>query len=294
MNLKTYLGTKWWRMEFTLIHNRDKLIRKIMLPLESAKYSRVSPKRNQFFWIVSCERNIGEAAIKCLDSVYAQNYDKSLFRHLFIDDDSTNATDRLIRDWLEQHPGHNVEYIRNQERVGGTANTVRGFRMAPAGSVVLELNGDDWLPDEQVLDFLNRIYDDSEIWMTYNTFMYSDGRSPEYNHPYPRKIVASGDYRKFGKWVGQHLHSFRSKLFSHLREETFIDPQTGQYWESADDQAIYLSMLELAGTHVRHIYRTTYIYNYHENADDRLDHSGSTDRAARIRQMAKYTPLDQL
>jgi hypothetical protein len=79
-----------------------------------------------------------------------------------------------------------------------------------------------------------------------------------------------------------------------LKEETFIDPQTGSYWESADDQAIYLSMLELSGRHAKHIYRTTYIYNYHENADDRLDYSGSADRAARIRLMQKYFPLNRL
>ena len=136
--------------------------------------------------------------------------------------------------------------------------------------------------------------DAHETWMTYNTFMYSDGRSPEYNHPYPRKIVAKGDYRKYEKWVGQHLHSFRAKLFYHLNDETFIDPQTGEYWESADDQAIYLSMLELAGKHARHIYRTTYIYNYHESADELLDYHGSVNRAARIRQMEKYSPLDSL
>jgi len=282
------------KIKFSISHNRDKFLRKLFLPFETLKYASIAPPKKQYFWIVSCERNLGEAAIKCIESVYKQKYARGFIKHLFIDDASTDNTDRLISKWLEKHPDHNVEYISNKVRAGGTANTIRGFRMAPPDSIVLEVNGDDWLPDNDLLDFLNKVYDDPNIWMTYNTFMYSDGRSPEFNHPYPRKVVESGDYRRYEKWVGQHLHSFRKKLFSHLKEETFIDPQTGKYWESADDQAIYLSMLELAGKHAKHIYRTTYIYNYHESADNRLDHAGSVDRAARIRQMNKYSPLDCL
>ena len=294
MSFRKLIWKKFWEIKFSFLHNRDKLLRTIFLPLEILKFSRVTPEKDQFFWIVSCERNVGEAATKCIESVYKQTYDRRLFKHLFIDDDSTDNTDSLIRKWLEQHPDHNVEYISQNKRIGGTANTVLGFRMAPSGSIVLEVNGDDWLPDSEVLNFLNKVYDDPEVWMTYNTFIYSDGRSPEYNHPYPRRVVAKGDYRKYEKWVGQHLHSFRAELFSRLQEETFIDPQTGKYWESADDQAIYLSMFELAGKHAKHIYRTTYVYYYHKNADNRLDHAGSVDRAARIRKMKKYPPLDRL
>ena len=294
MGIKKLLRRAKREIIFSFFHNRDKIFRKIFLSLETSKYSQVTPEKDQFYWIVSCERNVGEAAIKCLESVYKQAYDRRLFKHHFIDDASTDNTDLLIRNWLKQHPDHNVDYISRPNRVGGTANTVAGFRVAPSDSIVLEVNGDDWLPDNNVLQFLNKVYDDPDIWMTYNTFMYSNGRSPEYNHPYPARIVAKGDYRKYKKWVGQHLHSFRAKLFSHLKEETFIDPETGEYWGSADDQAIYLSMLELAGKHARHIYRTTYIYNYHEYADNRLDHAGSVDRETRIRQMKKYSSLDSL
>ncbi len=282
------------KIRFFCSHNKDRLRRKFFLYFESARYANVSPHKDQFFWIVSCERNVGSDAIKCLESIYRQNYDKTKYVHLFIDDHSNNGTKELIEAWLEQHPDHNVRFIARTKRVGGTANTVDGFRMAPAEAIVLEVNGDDWLPDSDVLNFLNKVYDNPQVWMTYNTFMYSDGRSPEHNHPYPQCIVTKGDYRNYTKWVGQHLHTFRAPLFSHLAEETFIDPQTGEYWESADDQAIYLSLLELSGIHARHIYRTTYIYNYHESADDKLDHSGSVDRASRIRAMDKYQQLDRL
>lgn len=271
-----------------------KILRKINLRLEHLKYSRIIPEKNCLFWIVSCERNAGAAAIRCLESVYSQKYNRELIRHLFIDDASNDGTDELVRKWLIENPDHRVDFLSQNERMGGTFNTVMGFRKAPSHSIVIELNGDDWLPDDFVFDFLNRVYANPEVWMTYNTFQYSDGSPRRGSHPYPRHIVKHRHFREYKNWLGQPLHSFRRELFSNLKEETFIDPQTGKYWESADDQAIYLSMFEMAGGHAKHLYRITYVYNMHDNSSEVLDRDGSAKRAARIRGMAKYPPLSRL
>ena len=268
-----------------------KIYRQLNRIVESLKYHLVFPKKDQAFSIVSCTRNPGPAVINCLDSIYNQRYRRDLITHLFIDDASTDNTEERVRDWLTAHPDHSVKYIKNEERIGGTANTLKGFQMSPRGSIVLEVNGDDWLPDGGVLFFLNKVYADEKVWMTYNTHRYADRHKEIIAHPIPNKVIRENAFRKYEKWVTRHLHTFRQELFAHLREETFIDPQTGDYWASADDQAIYLSLLELAGFHSRHIYRETYVYNYHECSDDALDLSGSRDRAARIRKMSEYKPL---
>jgi glycosyltransferase involved in cell wall biosynthesis len=252
------------------------------------------PAGTQPFCMVTCERNAGEHALRCLDSVYCQDYPAHGYRHIFIDDASTDDTVGLIEAWLADHPDHRVEFIRNPERVGGTANTLKGFAEAPTGSVVLELNGDDWLPDPGVLDFLNRVYADDEVWMTYNTLCYPDGRVPPWAKPYPRAIVHSNSYRGYPGWPSSHLHTFRRQLFDHLRPETFIDPATDTLWESADDQVIYLAMLELSGRHARHLNRVTYVYNFWEQSHSHNNPQGSEERALRIRQGEKYTPLASL
>lgn len=262
--------------------------------VEICRYALSRPARAQFFCVVTCERNAGEHALRCLDSVYCQNYPRDGYRHVFIDDASTDGTIGLIEEWLASHPDHRVEFINNLERVGGTANTLRGFSAAPAGCVVLELNGDDWLPDPGVLDFLNCVYADEAVWMTYNTLCYPDGRVPPWAKPYPRAIVRSNGYRGYDGWPSSHLHTFRCQLFDHLRPETFIDPATGSLWESADDQAIYLAMLELAGRHARHLNRVTYVYNFWEQSHSNVNPQGSEERASRIRQGEKYTPLARL
>lgn len=255
---------------------------------------RSAPPRLQQFCIVTCERNAGQFARNCLDSVYRQRYPRECVRHIFIDDASSDGTHELISDWLHAHPDHCVDYRRNGERRGGTANTLHGFRAAPAGTIVIELNGDDWLADRGVLAYLNRVYANPEVWMTYNTPRYVSGLPALWAEPFPAAIVAANAFREMGGWISSHPHTFRRALFDHVREETLLDPKTGGFWESADDQAIYLAMLELAGRHSRHLYRAMYVYNFHEQSHAYVDGASSEARARRIRQQPKYQPLEAL
>lgn len=271
-----------------------RLYRKLRAVKEWLSYVQTTPQKNMCFEIVTCERNAGNFSLKCLNSVYRQAYPSEKIRHIFIDDASDEETTDLINAWLQKHPAHRVEFIRNRTRRGGTANTLMGFRMARSGSIVMELNGDDWLADCGVLSFLNRVYADPDVWMTYNTPRYASGPPALWVGRIPDKIVTSNSFREMGGWVSSHPHTFRRELFDHIRDDTLIDPETGAFWESADDQAIYLAMLELAGSHSMHLHRTTYVYNFHEQSHVYSDGAGSEARARRIRLQPKYQPLESL
>ncbi|NQU45009.1 glycosyltransferase family 2 protein [bacterium] len=252
----------------------------------------VRPTGNRAFWVVSSQRNAGRDVVRCLDSVYGQDYDRDRVRHVMIDDASTDETPRIIEDWLAGHPGHSVEYIHQTERQGGCSNNLLGFRMSGPSSIVLELNADDWLPDPGVLDYLNRVYEDSGTWMTYNTMILSDGFIPK-PAPIPRKVLEAGNIRET-KYFGPHLHSFRRELLAHVPEEKLIDPATGKYFASADDQAFYLTLFELCGNHARHLYRMTYVYNFKGYAEDYGKRSEQEERVKRIRSLPKALPLRDL
>ncbi len=267
--------------------------RKFFAGLEWLKYLFCSPARQPFL-VVSCERNTGAYALRCLESVYCQRYDKTLVKHLFIDDASDDGTHEKIVRWLQHHPDHRVEYLHRCERVGGTCNTEYGFRQAEQDAVVIELNGDDWLSDDMVLDHLSRVYADENVWMTYNTMKIHNGPPVPWAKGFSAEVIAQNAFRDVQDWPASHLHTFRKSLFDHLAEETFIDPQTGDYWECADDQAVYLGMLELAGRHSRHLNRITCVYNYWEGSHSYQDNAKSIKTAERIRQVQRYQPLELL
>jgi hypothetical protein len=130
--------------------------------------------------------------------------------------------------------------------------------------------------------------------MTYNTLAYENGLPALWARPVPSGVVERNEFRDLGEWLTSAPHTFRKRLFDHLHDDTFIDPETGKYWESSDDQAIYLSMLELAGSHSRHLYRVMYVYNFREMSHCFHGNNLSEGRARRIRGLSKYQPLGQL
>jgi glycosyltransferase involved in cell wall biosynthesis len=259
---------------------------------EMVRYALVQPRHRHHFHIVSTQRNAGRDILRCLESVHDQRYSKDHLRHLVIDDASNDDTPEMIDDWCECHRHHNVDLVRRSQRRGGTWNTLDGFRQVGSKSIVIELNGDDWLPDPGVLSFLNKVYQDPEVWMTYNTQRESTGVIP-FQMPPPREVRRTRSYRGY-PWATSHLHSFRRPLFDHVPEAVMIDPETGDYWESADDVALYLYMLELAGDHARHLWRITCLYNFHEQTEYHLDREGQLDRERRIRNRVRAEPLDEL
>ncbi|MDX9702386.1 MAG: glycosyltransferase family 2 protein [Candidatus Auribacterota bacterium] len=255
-------------------------------------YYITNPSKN-IFYIITSLYNVGEDVIQSLNSVYNQNYNRELIHHIVINDASTDNTHQIIQQWMANHHGHSVEYYKNNNNIGGSANNIRGFRMAKPFSIVIELNGDDWLPDSNVLKFLNMIYCNNNIWMTNNTVFFSTGKRVDWSKPVPRRIIENNKLREH-TWNFSALHSFRSELFTHVNDNSLVDPKTGKYWDSAWDQSHYLPMFEMAGTHNIHIERTMYVYNRSDKSEGikRKDHQ--TDCMHRIRQLPKYNPIEKL
>ena len=258
--------------------------------VEILRYSFVRPPAFQQFYVVSAGWRAGQAAVRCLETVWHQRYPRDRVHHLYIDDASPDDTPDLIRHWLDHETRPNVEFIRNPDRQGMLANNLRGFRSAPQDAIVLELDGDDWLPDPGVFLFLNKVYADPSVWMTYNTLArHPDGKLLRPLGP-PRRVVRDNAFRDW-EWMMSHLHSFRAPLARHVPNRCLVDPTTGRYFDTAQDLAFGLAMLELAGRNSRHIYRITYTYNFRELSDESLDRASQLRADAVIRNLPRCRPL---
>ncbi|HZO13274.1 MAG TPA: hypothetical protein VFB62_08440, partial [Polyangiaceae bacterium] len=134
---------------------------------------------------------------------------------------------------------------------------------------------------------------DPDVWMTYNTWVFPDGRPARNCHPIDSGIMRENRYREEA-WMASHLHSFRAKLFGHVRDESMLDPQTGEPWSSAVDMAQYFPMLELAGSHARHLERILYVYNMHDGSIQNANRERQLDCERRIRALERYQPLETL
>lgn len=269
--------------------NLNRYPRLISLCSEAVKYKLTLARVFHRFAVVSCGKFAADYAEKCLDSVYRQRYNGKLLRHFVIDDCSDDGTEGKIRNWLKAHPENSVEYVRNERSLGGSYNTIAGLRKALDCDILVELDLDDAFPDCGVIPFLNKVYQDPGVWMTYNTMKINNAPS-RISKRLPNRVIAENAIRKYN-WVTQPLHSFRRFLMDSLDDRYLIDPETGKYWELADDQAIYMTLFELCGRRVRHINRITYLCNMHGQTSEIKERGRQVEISNRIRALAPASPL---
>jgi glycosyltransferase involved in cell wall biosynthesis len=251
------------------------------------------PKVEHEFFIVTAAHDAEQYVRRHLDSVWDQNYPRERFRQCIVDDASTDVTSDLVQLFKNDNPSYQILFSRNDARAGGCANLTRGFREAPRDSIVVQLDGDDWLPDPGVLSYLNLLYQDADLWMTYNSWAFPDGRTALNCHPIAERVVRENAFRD-APWTSSHLHSFRAKLFSYVRNESLVDPETSEFFRSAVDMAHYFPMLELAGHHARHVERVLYVYNLHASSIESHDRERQLACEQRIRALERYQPLTAL
>lgn len=235
---------------------------------------------------------MGETVARCLESVKNQNYPKHLVQHVIIDDASTDETPEIINNWIQAHPDQRVTFIHNTKRIGMLGNNLAGFRTANDTDIGIELNGDDWLPDSGVLRFFNKVYNEHDVWMTYNTLRQTDG-TVLFQLPPPREVRRLRSYRQ-APWTTSHLRTFRMRLYRLVPSQHLNDPTTGSHWDMAPDIAVYLAMLEMAGEHARHIYRVTCTYHPHAMSEHVRDRARQLATDERIRDLPPCQPLKSL
>lgn len=96
--------------------------------------------------------NLENEIRNCLDSVAAQDFDKSEYEILLILDSCTDNTEHIVREWHSEHSNIilNIFYSQSQTP-GGTRNV--GLDMA-GGEYILFIDGDDYLINDSAMTLL--------------------------------------------------------------------------------------------------------------------------------------------
>src|SRR6202000_741963 len=106
---------------------------------------------------------------KNVGSVLSQDYEN--YRAIYIDDCSPDGTGELVSEYLEKNDQNNrVTLIRNENRVGAMENLYNAIHSCQDDEIIVTLDGDDWFAHSQVLQHLNRVYTDPNVWMSYGQY----------------------------------------------------------------------------------------------------------------------------
>ena len=159
--------------------------------------------------------------------------------------------------------------------------------------VIVNLDGDDWLANRNVLGKVMRAYsNDEDTLLTYgNHINYPDGEPPWPLFAYPQNIVEENKYREF-RYLGSHLRTYKYKLWKNLKVEDLQD-KDGAFYQMGGDVALMIPLCELAGDRAKFISEVLYVYNNkNPNNDYKLDHSLQFSVEQEIREKTKYNRLE--
>jgi glycosyltransferase involved in cell wall biosynthesis len=249
------------------------------------------------FVIIVPSYNNGEWAERNLRSIVSQKYDN--YRVIYIDDASTDGQLKIVNDFLTFYQvEHRFEVIHNLSNKGACENIYNAIQSCLDGEIVVILDGDDWFAHDRVLERLNEIYANPNVWLTYGSYI----EYPSYTYTVanfaqlvPEKILEKNSVREYAKqhWCFSHLRTFYASLYKKIKQADLLFD--GKYYDAANDVAIMIPLVEMAGKHVEFVPEILYIYNRATPLNDnKLRAKRQQEIAEHIYSLSKYASLASL
>jgi len=218
--------------------------------------------------IVSCFWNVGEYITKCIDSVMNQEFKN--FEMYLVDDMSNDNTIDIIKNKIKDDK--RFKLIINTEKKYKLKNIddlLMDESLFDDEDIIVELDGDDWLENTNVLSLINNKYENNKnLWITNGSFVYSDGRFGFSSKVNPETV-------RTDTFLFSHLRTWKVHLWRNIEQKSFLD-ENGEYFKSAGDAAYSFPMVEMSGeNHYEYIPNILYVYNEQNPYNDHKPGSSS-------------------
>lgn len=198
-----------------------------------------------------------DICIKNIRSLLDQDYDN--FHIYIVNDCSTDDTLAKLKAFLSNHlRSEKVTIIDNEKRVGAMANYYNVIHTLPDYVIVLNVDGDDWLSGSDVLTYINNVYTDERIWLTYGQYIEYPGMTVGFCRGYPAHVILENSFRKNGLPIS-HLRTYYAWLFKKLKKDDLM--YNGEFVQATCDKAMMAPMVEMTGGRFKCITDILYIYN---------------------------------
>jgi len=197
----------------------------------------------------NCEQYIE----RCLLSMMSQKFKE--FTCYITDDMSTDNTIKRVKETISGDKRFILIENHTKFYQPGNYDQIIRWRAIDGDEICVEVDGDDWLSNPNVLDNINKVYEDTNVWMTSGSFKYHDGRPGFATPPTTDKDVRRQVFTL------SHLRTWKAWLWKKIDERDLKD-ENGNYWNVAGDLSFMFPMFEMSGLeHYRFLTDINYIYN---------------------------------
>jgi glycosyltransferase involved in cell wall biosynthesis len=236
--------------------------------------------------IVTTAYNCQNYIEKCIGSLMGQNFTD--FKCYITDDLSTDNTVNVIKNMIKND--NRFILIENKVKMYQPGNYDQVIRNNPYISddeIIVEVDGDDWLPDSKTLSRINEVYSNQDVWIANGSFRYSNG-----SKGFSSKQENFNNLRS-SRFTASHIRTWRAFLWRKINQDDLKD-ENGNYWKVTGDLSFMFPMLEMAGEdRYRFMDEINYIYNEENPLNDhKVDLTLVNEIAIKIRKMKNYSKLD--
>lgn len=216
------------------------------------------------FRIVITAFNCENYIKKCLTSLIEQSY--SNWTSVIIDDSSIDKTVEIAESIIQGNS--KITLIQNKTNEWPLSNIVKGINLLCKDNedIVVIIDGADWFSNNNVLSYLNDVYNSDKIWMTYGGVELSnpevaDERLKLRVDPEEPEIFNASSYRKLEEWKVGNLKSFKKKIWNYIKDNDLRNKR-GKYYKVCADAAYLYPLVELCGkSHIKMLENIVYIRN---------------------------------
>jgi glycosyltransferase involved in cell wall biosynthesis len=199
---------------------------------------------------VVCVWNAEKYIKNCIRTLKSQK--DTEFEVYIIDDMSTDNTVEVCKNLISEDS--RFKLIVNTEKKFKLKNLDELILTFDDEDIVIELDGDDFLLNSDVVGDIRKTYSDIKVWLTNGSFMYSNGAKGFSQKCNPDTIRK--DPFRFS-----HLRTWKSFLWKSIPKD-YLRDDNGEYFKSAADVAYTFALLELAGNeNYRFLPNLFYVYN---------------------------------
>lgn len=254
----------------------------------SAPITRNFKSGKKFVIVIPSYKN-EKWCVKNINSALNQDYDN--YRIIFTDDCSPDNTFSLVSQIVNDAKQNDlITLIRNEKRLGALHNLYDMIHSCEDDEIILTLDGDDWFPNNNVLNRLNEIYSENDLWITYGQYTNHPMGGVGVAAPYPPHVIESNSIRSH-TWSASHLRTFYAWLFKKIKKEDLM--RNGIFFPMTWDFGIMFPMLEMAGKHSKYLPDILYVYNMENPINDhKVNVALQQDLDRYIRGLSKYQRVE--
>lgn len=234
------------------------------------------------FLIVVHAHNNKDWVKKNLDSLMTQSY--TPFKVIYIDDASSDGTGSSVEEYIQKNSlQEKISLIKNERPIGALPCLFQAIQDCPSETIIMPMDGCNWLAHRNVLQQINHFYADSNIWLTYGQYC----SYPTYTHGYTSEVSET--------WIENNeardklppsasLKTFYAGLFQQIHQGDLISSGT-----FSSDRALFVPLIELAGKHSKYIPDIHFVYNIAQNKNILISAEQPLYAKAKYPSLANYS-----